>query len=242
MTKAYYYVIIYYLLLYLYWVIVFCFERLVFFVFKAAIFDLDGTLVDSMSRFTAGLLDILDDNGIEYDLDEMINIITPLGYVGSAKYFISLGAKGTVDELCDRMAKSLVTEYSQNIYLKPSVKGYLEKLQNEGTRLFVLTASPHAVTDPCLKHNGVYDMFEQVWSVEDFSLTKDDLSLFQIVADKIGLATEKIAFFDDNRTAVKNAKKSGYFTVGVKDNQIKEDLKFIKNTADKFIETFGEML
>ena len=209
---------------------------------KAAVFDLDATLVDSMSRFTAGLLDILDDNGIEYDLNEMINTITPLGYVGSAEYFISLGAKGTVEELCERMAQSLVREYSENIYLKPFVREYLEKLKAEGVHLFVLTASPHTVTDPCLKHNGVFDMFERVWSVEDFALTKSDISLFHKTAEKIGLATNEIYFFDDNRTAVQNAKKTGYYTVGVRDNQIPEDLEFIKKTADKYIENFGEML
>lgn len=209
---------------------------------KAAIFDLDGTLVDSMSRFTAGLLDILDDNGIEYNLNEMINTITPLGYTDSAKYFISLGAKGTVEELYERMSKSVVREYSENIYLKSFVREYLERLKREGVRLFVLTASPHTVTDPCLKHNGVFDMFEKVWSVEDFALTKSDISLFYKVAEQIGLNPQEIYFFDDNRTAVENSKKAGYFTVGVLDNQTDKDLDFIKLTADKFIKTFGEML
>lgn len=209
---------------------------------KAAIFDLDGTLVDSMSRFTNGLLTILNQNGIEYDLNDMINTITPLGYVGSAKYFRTLGLKESVEELCGIMTDNLVKEYSENIYLKPFVQEYLQKLHAEGVRLFVLTASPHAVTDPCLKHNGVFHLFEKVWSVEDFGLTKDDLPLFELVAQEIGLKQTEMAFFDDNRTAVKNAKKSGYFTVAVKDNQAEEDLQFIKSTADKYIETFGEML
>lgn len=209
---------------------------------KAAIFDLDGTLVDSMSRFSAGLLDILDESGIEYDLDEMINTITPLGYVGSAKYFIELGVKGTVEELCDRMAKSLVDEYSNNIYLKPFVREHLEQLHKKGIRLFVLTASPHTVTDPCLKHNGVYDMFEKVWSVEDFGLTKSDKPLYGKVAEEIGLNPREIVFYDDNRTAVHYSSLAGYVSIGVKDNQIEEDIEFIKTKAYKYIESFEEML
>jgi len=210
--------------------------------FKAAIFDLDGTLVDSMSRFSAGLLSILDERGIEYDFDEMVSILTPLGYPGSARYFISLGVEGTVEEICEKMADNLIAEYSNNIYAKPFVKEYLEKLKAEGIRLFVLTASPHAVTDPCLKHNGIYDLFETVWSVEDFSLTKNDLSLFEAVAAHIGVSSEEILYFDDNHTAVKNAKLSGYYSVGVRDIQSAEEIDFIKTTADKFIENFGEML
>ena len=96
--------------------------------FKAAIFDLDGTLVDSMSRFSAGLLSILDERGIEYDFDEMVSILTPLGYPGSARYFISLGVEGTVEEICEKMADNLIAEYSNNIYSKPFVKFNLRKI------------------------------------------------------------------------------------------------------------------
>lgn len=209
---------------------------------KAALFDLDGTLVNSMSRFSAGIFTILDENGIEYETEEIINITTPLGYIKSAEYFISLGVKGTVEEIVKKMGENLVYEYSNNIYLKPYVKEYLTKLKDEGYSLYVLTASPHLVTDPCLKHNGVFDMFTKVWSVDDFGMSKSDIEIFYKTAQEMNCKPEEALFFDDNVTAVINSVKAGYTAIGVKDNQLPEDIDTIKKIASRYIESFEELL
>ena len=209
---------------------------------KIAIFDLDGTLVNSESRFNAGIFPILDENGINYDKDEVIAITTPAGYDGSAEYFISLGVKGTKEEIMKKLSDNLVNEYSTNIYLKPFVKEYLIKLKNEGYSLYVLTASPHTVTDPCLKHNEVFDLFTDVWSVDDFSLPKSNIQLFYNVAERIGCKPEEILYLDDSHIAVINSVKAGYKTIGVRDEQTPEQIGIIKNTASLFIETFKELL
>ena len=134
------------------------------------VFDLDGTLVDSMPYFTKGILSIADEAGLEYD-GTLIRILTPLGYVKGAEYYVNeLGVKDTVENIVAKIQSRLIYEYSNNIYTKPFVKDYLKKLSDSGARMFVLTASPHSVTDVCLKHNGVYELFEKVWSVEDFGL------------------------------------------------------------------------
>jgi beta-phosphoglucomutase-like phosphatase (HAD superfamily) len=55
---------------------------------KVYVFDLDGTLVNSMPRYEAGMLSILDEAGIAYG-DDLIKIITPLGYTKTAEYYIN---------------------------------------------------------------------------------------------------------------------------------------------------------
>ena len=132
-------------------------------------------------------------------------------------------------------------KYSNNIKLKKGVKEYLERKSKEGARLFVLTASPHIVTDVCLKRNGVFELFEEVWSVEDYGIPKTDTNLFYKVADRIGEKPENISFFDDNMTAVINSKKSGYHTVGVYDAQTDEQIKEMKKHTDLFVYTFEEL-
>ena len=172
----------------------------------------------------------------------MISITTPFGYKGTAEYFISIGVKGTVEELIKQMSDNLINEYTNNIYLKPFVKEYLLKLKSEGYSLYVLTASPHCVTDPCLKHNEVYDLFTEVWSVEDFGIPKTEIKLFYDVAEKLDCKPEEILFFDDNDTAVVNSVKAGYKTIGVRDTQTEKQIDLIKKTASRFIESFEEML
>ena len=86
---------------------------------KVYIFDLDGTLVNSMPYYTKGTLSVLHDEGIPYE-PELINVLTPLGYTKTAEYYIEkMGVKGTVEEIVERLKKKLVYEYTYNIKLKP---------------------------------------------------------------------------------------------------------------------------
>ena len=205
------------------------------------VFDLDGTLVDSMSYFAAGLLKILDEAGIPYD-DGIVETITPLGYVASAELFRSMGVEATVEEMVAQMKENLVYEYSNNIKLKPYVGDFLRQLKMQGARLFVLTASPHVVTDICLKNNGVYDLFEQIWSVDDFGMTKSELELFDAVAKKIDCKPQEINYFEDNLTAVTNAALSQYKVYGVLDKQQPEDIEQIKELSDIFVYSYKDLL
>ena len=102
----------------------------------------------------------------------------------------------------------------------------------------MLTASPHIVTDICLKNNGVYDLFEKVWSVEDFKMSKSDVNIFYKVASTIGCEPSCVNYFDDNLTAVTNSKKAGYKVYGIKDMQTAADLERIKELSDYFVESF----
>ena len=203
-------------------------------------FDLDGTLVNSMPYYSKGILKLLDDRGYSYG-PEMIEILTPLGYTKSAEYYIDeLGIQGTVEGLVKEMEDNLFPVYATEIRLKPFVKEYLEHLKEGGAKLFVLTASPHPATDPCLKNNGVYDLFDEVWSVEDFKMSKSSPDLFLHVADVLGVKVEEITYYDDNLTAVTNATKAGYDTVSVYDNHKPELWEELKKTGKHYIDSFED--
>jgi beta-phosphoglucomutase-like phosphatase (HAD superfamily) len=208
---------------------------------KIYVFDLDGTLVDSMPYFTKGILSILDDAGIPYE-PELINVVTPLGYTKSAELYVTMGVKDDVPTIVKNIEKKLVREYSENVKLKAGVGEYLRRLHSKGARLFVLTASPHIVTDVCLKNNGVYGLFERVWSVEDFGMSKSDVTIFYKVADTIGCDVSEVNYFDDNLTAVTNSKRAGYFVYGIKDSQTKADTEKIMELSDRFVESFEDLL
>ena len=210
---------------------------------KVYVFDLDGTLVNSMPYFERGMLSVADDEGLKYD-EETIKIITPLGYLGSAKYYIrELGSKRSEEELVESFKEKLYREYTTNIYLKSGVAQYLRMLHGDGARLFVLTASPHLVTDACLKKNGVYDLFEKVWSVDDFGLTKSGTELFFEVAKTIGCNPSDVNYFDDSLIALKNATAAGYNTYGVYDRHTEDELDAMRSgIALRTVLSFDDLL
>ena len=209
---------------------------------KIYVFDLDGTLVDSMPYFSKGVLSIADEAGLEYD-GSLIRILTPLGYRGCAEYYVrKLGVKANEDELVERIEARLYDAYSKEIKPKAGVAEYLLRLHKEGARMFVLTASPHLVTDVCLQTNGLFDLFEEVWSLTDFApLTKSDPRVFLEVANRIGCAPREIQYFDDSLIALTNAKAAGLTTYGVFDDQTDAEVEQMRQSYDHFVKSFEDL-
>ena len=205
------------------------------------LFDFDGTLVDSMPSYISVMLRILDENDIKYE-DDIIKVITPLGYAGTAQYFKELGISLTEEELLDKMNAYAYDEYAYKIQAKTNVVPVLKELKRRGADLNVLTASPHRVLDICLKRIGIYDLFNNVWSCDDFSTTKADPSIYARAAEKLGQSVEDILFLDDNYNADKTAKLAGMKVCGVFDDSSAEYVQDIKAVADHYIYDFSELL
>ena len=205
------------------------------------LFDFDGTLVDSMPSYVSVMLRILDENNIKYEKD-IVKIITPLGYLGTAKYFKDLGLSLSEEETVSLMNRYAYDEYAYKIPAKSNVVSVLEKLKKSGANLNVLTASPHKVLDPCLKRLGIYELFTNVWSCDDFATTKADPKIYTEAAKRIGQPVENILFLDDNYNADKTAKAAGMKVCGVFDESSAEYVDDIKAVADHYIYDFSELL
>ena len=209
--------------------------------FNTYLFDFDGTLVDSMPTFIAVMLKILEENNITYSSD-IVKIITPLGYKGTARYFQNIGLDMPEDEIVRMMNEYALEEYKHRIGAKNNVISTLEKLKEAGADLNILTASPHAMLDVCLKRLGIYNMFTNVWSCDDFDTTKANPEIYKMAADKIGKPIDEILFLDDNYNADKTAKISGIKVCGVYDISSDDYIEDIKSVSDYYIRDFSELL
>lgn len=210
--------------------------------YKAYLFDFDGTLVDSMPCWSAKMINILEKNRIAYP-EDIIRQITPLGDLGTARYFQEvLGVQLSIEEMIEQMDAYALPKYRDEIGLKESVAEYLHQLKAENYSLNVLTASPHKMLDVCLKRVGIYDLFDNVWSCDDFGTTKSDPQIYREAAHKIGVDVNDIVFFDDNINAVKTAAKAGLATVGVYDKTGEDFIDQLKEAADRYICSFAELV
>ena len=206
------------------------------------LFDFDGTLVNSMPTYSALMIRILDEHGVEYG-DDIIKIITPLGYNGTATYFIEeLGLDKSHDYLTSLMLKYAVDAYTNVVPAKEHVIDALLELKRRGASLNVLTASPHEALDPCLKRLGIYDIFDNVWSCNDFCTTKADPEIYRMAAERMGTSVENVIFLDDNLGADKTAKQAGMVVYGVYDDSSAEYVDEMKAITDKYIYDFRELL
>ena len=205
------------------------------------LFDFDGTLVDSMPTYVHSMLRILDENNIPYE-PEIMKIITPLGIAGTAEYFMGMGLDLSKEEIMNTMKEYMLVEYTYNIQAKKNVIDTLKTLKERGAKLNVLTASPHITLDACLKRLEIFDLFDNVWSCDDFNTTKADPEIYKSVAKKVGEKVEDILFLDDNYNADKTAKSAGMKVCGVYDESSDAYVDEIKGISDYYIYDFAELL
>lgn len=208
---------------------------------KVYIFDLDGTLVDSMSCFAKAITDFLDSIGAEYP-DNIVEIITPMGYQQGAAYFKEhLGVNLEINAMADAMQENAYIEYRDKIDLKPGVYEFLKSAKKQEHSLYVLTASPKRMVEASLKRNGVSELFSEYFSVDDLDSPKSNPEIYKTVAGKIGCKLSDIAFFEDNIANINAANKAGVFTVGVYDTTGEGFKDRMKAEAKVFITSFCEL-
>jgi len=205
------------------------------------LFDFDGTLVDSMPTYVSVMLRMLDERGVKYEKD-IVKIITPLGYRGTAEYYRKLGVKDSIEDLMTQMNAYAKAEYANNIPAKDYVADTLRQLKSRGASLNVLTASPHTMLDPCLKRLGLFDLFDNVWSCDDFNTTKANPEIYKMAAARLNKEVGEVIFVDDNVNAVTTAKLAGMISYGIFDESSAELVNEMKAASDKYLFSFNELL
>ena len=194
-----------------------------------------------MPVYAGVMLRILEEQGIAYDADIM-KTITPLGYAGTAKYFRGMGMNLPEEEIVATMLRYAVDAYTHRVPAKAHVTDVLRQLKARGDDLHILTASPHATLDPCLKRLGIAALFTNIWSCEDFGTTKGDPDIYRQAAQRIGKPLGEIWFLDDNLNADLTAKAAGMRVCGVYDETSAEYTALIKVACDVYIEDFSQLL
>lgn len=205
------------------------------------LFDFDGTLVDSMPTYVSVMLRMLDERGVKYEKD-IVKIITPLGYRGTAEYYRKLGVADSIETLTSQMTAYAKEEYANNIPAKDYVADTLCQLKSRGASLNVLTASPHTMLDPCLKRLGLFDLFDNVWSCDDFNTTKANPEIYKMAAAKLKKEVGEVIFVDDNVNAVTTAKLAGLISYGIFDESSAELVNEMKAASDKYLFSFKELI
>lgn len=208
---------------------------------RVYLFDFDGTLADSMPYWGEKMLRILREFNISYP-DDIIKTIAPLGDRGTAEYFRDvMGVPLTVEEMIQRMDAFATEKYRTDVCLKEGVLDTLNRLKAEGCSLNVLTASPHRMVDLCLDRLGIFDMFDHVWTCEDFGIMKSDPEIYLRASEILGVPPREVAFFDDNLYAIGTAVKAGVYTVAVYDLSGEDFTDELKRIADRYITSFLEI-
>ena len=208
--------------------------------YEAVIFDLDGTLIDSMGVWLKIDEEFLGKRGFESSKDyaEQINARS---FRDAAKYTIErFSLDDSVEDLMNEWNEMALYEYSHNIKLKNGAKEYIQALKNKNIKIGLATSCSNFLFEPLLKNNDIYDYFDVLCSTEEVACGKEGPDIFLYTADKMNIKPENCLVFEDILIAMKSAKKAGMDVFGVYDHFSKEQWEEIKKIADGTIFEYSD--
>lgn len=209
-------------------------------IFRAAIFDLDGTLLDSMDVWEKIDGEFLERRGLGVP-EDYVATICALGFEDAARYTIDrFGLEENVGDIVGEWNEMAAQKYRNEVKLVPHALEYLSGLRKAGIKLAVATALPEVLYRPCLENNGIYSAFDAVCSTDTLAKGKESPDFFLAVADRLALPPHECIVFEDVLPAVRSAYQAGMTVYGVYDKYSAHHRKEISAIADGYIFSFKE--
>lgn len=203
---------------------------------KYAVFDMDGTLIDSMEIWSNLGLEYLRSVGVEEGLEGIREEIAPLTMSESSVLFVErFQLQRDAESVARDMNNMMDEHYKQDIPLKKGIKEYLEQLKASGVRMCVASATAEHLMKICLERLGILSYFEFILSCESLQTSKREPGIYLEAAKRLGAKPEEIAVYEDAKYAVETAKKAGFYVVGVYDEAAKNDWPHICSMADEML-------
>ena len=200
---------------------------------KFAIFDVDGTLIDSMAFWKNLAAEYLNAKGVAEIPAQILEQIKPMTMSESAALFKQeFGLTGDVEAEMNAMMDA---HYRKDIPLKPGVWEYLENLHRQGVRMCVASATAEQLMEACLTRLDVRQYFEFLLSCETVGAGKSSPLVYREAARRLGASPGEVAVYEDALYAVQTAKEALFHVVGVFDSGSAGNWKTIEKIADEII-------
>lgn len=209
---------------------------------EAVIFDLDGTLVDSMSIWAKIDEEYLGNFGLSVP-EKLQEDITHLTLTETALYFKeNFNIENTLEDIMSTWHDMAFYHYSNTIKLKDGVIPYLKSLKDMNIKIALATSNSIPLLEATLKNNGIYDYFDAITTTEEVKKSKDNPDIYLLSAKKLNVSPQRCLVFEDIVQAVNGAKLAGMKVYSVYDESSKSQKEELIRLSDRYILTFNELL
>ena len=202
---------------------------------KSIIFDMDGTLADSMAMWRSLGIDYLKSHGVDItskDAQEMTTMSLKMSstYM-KEKFNLSL----TPDEIYNDMKHIAEDFYEHYCTLKHGAKDVLDRFYEEGIPMMLGTGTPEEFFDPFLKREDMFKYFSEIATCDGLNLKKDDPRFFLTCCKMAGFDPKETVLIDDAYFAIVAAKEAGLTTICMYDEANDNMLRELSLKSDLFI-------
>lgn len=205
---------------------------------RGVIFDMDGTLLDSMQVWLTSGSEFLARHGYAFDEEaDKIAKIASMPELGEA-YRTRYGVRESWQEIAKDINERLTDQYRHRLLPKPGVTAMLDRLQKAGVPMVLATATDRCLVEPALARTGLLPYLSRIFTTTEVGVGKHDPAIFFAAAAFLGMTPQEIAVFEDALYAAKTARANGFFTVGVYDLSSAEDEDAMRKTAHCYLSDY----
>lgn len=202
---------------------------------KGAIFDMDGTLIDSMQYWDTCGIEYLKRNNIDVNEDKE-NYILQIGILPFTEYCNkTYGLNKTYDEVLQALHDIVAEKYQTVVELKPGALEMLKKFKENGVKMCIATATEHKEATAVLKRLGVLDYFSEVFTTTIVGANKNSPLIYEKALEHLGTPKDETYVFEDAFHAINTAHNAGFKVIGIEDKSTAEPAEKIIPLCDFFL-------
>lgn len=204
---------------------------------RGAIFDIDGTILDSMGVWMELGERYLTAQGKTPE-PGLGDVLFPLTLEQGAEYLRAhYGLSGTAQEVKAGILGLLDHFYRHEVAAKPKTEAVIRDLHGRGVPMVLATTGSEELADAALRRLGLRQCFQGLLTAAFLGTSKSEPLIYQRAAELLGTAPEDTAVFEDTLHAVRTAKGAGFYVVGVFDTTSEDVWHTICELADETIRT-----
>lgn len=206
---------------------------------RGAIFDMDGTLTDSMFIWKNVASSFLKSVGKE-PIDDVDRRFTSMSALDGVRFLkAEYNLPGDVEDLTNAINEDVAKRYERETILKPGAREFVEYLSSLGVSMCVATATDREISIPTIERLGIAKYFKGLITSREAGAGKDQPAIFHKCLELLGTDVSETAVFEDSIVAIRTAKSEGFYVGGVQDDSFAYAWDEVKKLSDIRAETVG---
>lgn len=205
---------------------------------EGAIFDMDGTLIDSLGSWDDFIAFFETKYQLKFDYEKNADLLRqfrtiPINEVAAIVHE-KFGIGDSAETIANELAERLELFYRTRVECKEDIPAFLAGLSQKGVKMCIASATKPELIRVVFRRLGIDGYFSEIVSCEDVGKNKSFPDVFNAALERLGTPKEQTWVFEDSLVALQTAKKAGFHTVGVFDrNNDRQEL--VAAFSDEYI-------
>ena len=209
---------------------------------KAAIFDLDGTLVDSMYVWKKVDEDFLTAREIPTSEDYTDKMRTMFFETAAAYTKETYKLDESVEEIMQVWLDMAHYEYANNVRAKSGAASFIRLLKERGIKIGMATSNNPYLLRPCLENNRMNELFDCVCYTSQVGMNKSNPDIYLFTAKTLGVKPEQCIVFEDIPEGILSSSSVGMKTAAVYDESNEQFVELLKEKSDIFVYSYTQLI